>query len=132
VGSKLVLVPCLLVLLSGCGTGERERDAALVAERFHAALEAEDGKGACDALSEEATSKLEQQEEKPCEEAILDLDLPSGGAVAHTQVHMTSALTTLAEGGSDFLDEGPDGWRISAAGCDQTVPDHPYRCVLEG
>ena len=44
---------------------------------------------------------------------------------------MTSAHATLAEGGTDFLDEGPDGWRVSAAGCEPTAPSQPYDCELE-
>jgi hypothetical protein len=52
--------------------------------------------------------------------------------VADTRVEITSAIATLAEGGSDFLDEGPGGWKISAAGCEPTLPDQPYECELEG
>jgi hypothetical protein len=133
VGAKPVLFACMLVLLlAGCGTSDRERDAAAVAERFHGALEAGDGRAACEELSEEAASTLEQQEEKPCEEAILELELPSGGTVADTRVELTNAIATLSEGGTDFLDEGSEGWKISAAGCDATLPDEPYECVLEG
>ena len=123
---------CLLaLLLAGCGTADREADAAAVTQRFHAALEAGDGQAACDELNEETASKLEDQERKPCEEAILALDLPKGGSVADARVYVTSAFTTLAEGGSDFLDEGPDGWRVSAAGCEPTAPSQPYDCELE-
>jgi hypothetical protein len=102
-----------------------------VTERFHAALENGDGRAACDELNEETASKLESQEKKPCEDAILSLDLPKGGTVADTRVYVTSALATLAEGGTDFLDEGSDGWRVSAAGCVPTVPSQPYDCELE-
>jgi hypothetical protein len=116
---------------AGCGTADREHDAAAVAESFHAALERGDGQAACDELGQETASKLEQQEKKPCEEAILSLELPKGGTVADTRVYVTSARTTLAEGGSDFLDEGPDGWRVSAAGCEPTAPSQPYDCELE-
>jgi hypothetical protein len=125
---------CLLALVaaSGCGTGDRADDAAAVATRFHAALEAEDGQAACEELSEETASTLEQQEKKPCEEAILELELPKGGTVAVRRVEMRSAYTGLAEGGADFLDEGPEGWKISAAGCKPTAPDQPYDCELEG
>ena len=102
-----------------------------MAQRFHAALERGDGKAACAALSERTASKLEDQEQKPCEKAILSLELPKGGTVADTRVYVTSAFATLAEGGSDFLDEGPDGWRVSAAGCEPTAPSQPYDCELE-
>ena len=128
---RVALFACVLVL-AGCGTGGREQDAASVAEAFHAALEDGDGQAACDELGAATSSKLEQQEEKPCEEAVLGLDLPKGGTVADTRVEVTSAIATLAEGGSDFLDEGPDGWKVAAAGCEPTLPDQPYECELEG
>ena len=132
-GPRVASAACLLALaLAGCGTGERADDAAAVAERFHAALEAGDGQAACDELSEETALALEQQEKKPCEEAVLELGLPEGGSVADTRVEITSAVATLAEGGTDFLDEGPDGWKIAAAGCTPTLPDQPYDCELEG
>jgi hypothetical protein len=121
----------LALALAGCGTADREDDAGAVAERFHAALEDGDGPAACAELNEETASKLEQQEKKPCEDAILSLELPRGGTVADTRVYVTSAFTTLAEGGSDFLDEGSDGWRVSAAGCVPTAPSQPYDCELE-
>ena len=88
-----------------------------VTEQFHAALEQDDGQAACDELSEETASKLEQEEGKPCEEAILELDLPKGGTVALRRVETRSAYADLAEGSADFLDEGAGGWKISAAGC---------------
>jgi hypothetical protein len=133
VRSTVARIACLAVLaLAGCGTGERASDAGGVAERFHAALEAGDGQAACEQLSEETASKLERQEKKPCEQAILELELPKGAQVADTSVDVTNAVATLAEGGADFLDEGPDGWKISAAGCVPTLPDQPYECELEG
>ena len=132
-GPKVAAAACLAALVvAGCGTRERAEDAAAVSERFHAALEADDGPAACEELSEETASKLERQQQLPCEEAILELELPKGGSVADTRVEITSAVTTLAEGGSDFLDEGPDGWKIAAAGCVPTLPDQPYECELEG
>jgi hypothetical protein len=132
VGPGVALLACLLALaLAGCGTGDREHDASAVAQRFHAALEAGDGQAACHELSEESASKLEQQEKKPCEEAIVSLDLPKGGTVAEAGVYLTSAFAQLAEGGTDFLDEGPDGWKVSAAGCEPTAPSQPYDCPVE-
>jgi hypothetical protein len=129
---KAASFACLLALaLAGCGTTDRENDAGAAAQRFHAALEAGDGQAACAHLNQETASKLESQEKKPCAEAILSLDLPKGGTVADSRVYVTSAFTTLAEGGGDFLDEGPDGWKVSAAGCEPTAPSQPYDCELE-
>jgi hypothetical protein len=133
VGPKPVVVACLLaVALAACGSGGRERDAAAVSERFHAALQTGDGRVACDELNEETASKLEQQEKKPCAEAILGLELPKGGSVEATRVYVESAYTSLAGGEADFLSDGPAGWKISAAGCRPSAPDQPYECELEG
>jgi hypothetical protein len=133
VGPKPAVAACLLAVpLAACATADRERDAAAVSERFHAALDSGDGAAACEELSEETASKLEQQEEKPCDEAVLDLELPKGGTVTVRDVEVRSAYTELSSGGADFLNEGPTGWKISAAGCRPTAPEQPYECVLEG
>jgi hypothetical protein len=132
VGSKPAVFACLLALpLAACGTGGRERDAAAVAQRFHAALQQDDGQAACAELNPETASKLEQEEKKPCEEAITSLDIPKGGTIADTRVYLTSALASIAAGGVDFLDESSDGWWVSAAGCTPTAPGQPYDCELE-
>lgn len=133
-GRRPLLAVLLVALpLTACGTGERGRDAAAVSEAFHAALAQGNGQKACDQLSEETASKLEQQEGKPCEEAILTLELPKGGTAAIRRVEITSAYIGLAEGTADFLDEGPEGWKISAAGCEPTASsDQPYDCEVEG
>jgi hypothetical protein len=134
VGSKHLVVACLalLVPLAACGTGHRGTDAGAVVERFHAALGSGDAAGACRELSEEAVSQLEQQEGKPCAKAILGMKLPKGGTAAVKRVEMTSAYVRLDQGSADFLDEGPDGWRISAAGCRPSAGGKPYECELEG
>jgi hypothetical protein len=133
VRTKPAVLACLVAAsIAACGTGDREGDAAAVSERFHAALQVGDGQAACDLLNEETASKLEQQEKKPCDQAILGLGLPRGGAVAATGVYVQSAYAHRAEGGTDFLSAGPEGWRISAAGCRPTAPAQPYECELEG
>ena len=132
-GPGVVCLACVVAFaFAGCGAGERADDVAAVAQRFHAALESGDVQAACDELSEETASKLEHQEQKPCEEAILELELPKGGTVAVKRVEMRSAFAGLAEGGADFLDEGHEGWKVSAAGCRPTAPEQPYECELEG
>ena len=133
--SSAIAVGLLLVLalgLAGCATGDREREAAAVAERFHAALERGDGQAACGELNEETASKAEQQEQRPCEEAVLRLGLPEGGAATRTVVYLRSASVDLAQGGTTFLSEGSLGWKVSASGCDPAEPDQPYECDLEG
>ena len=131
-GLKPAVFACVLALsLAACGTGGRERDAAGVAERFHAALEQDDGRAACEELNPETASRLEQEEKKPCEEAVTSHEIPKGGSVADTRVYMTSALVSLAEGTVDFLDESSEGWWISAAGCTRTEPTQPYDSELE-
>jgi hypothetical protein len=135
VGAKPRLSACLLVALAltACGTGNRERDAEAVVESFHAALQSGDGQAACDELSEEVASKLEQQEGKPCEEAIVSLKIPKGGSVAVRHVEMRNAYMGLAEGSADFLEEGAHGWEIAAAGCQPAAASNqPYECELEG
>jgi hypothetical protein len=132
VGLKPALFACLLaVAVAGCGTAERGDDAAAVATRFHQALEQGDGQAACAELNPETASKLEQEEMKPCEEAITSLELPKGGSLADARVYVTSALASLADGTADFLDESSEGWWISAAGCKATEPGQPYDCELE-
>jgi hypothetical protein len=115
----------------GCAADEK-RDAAAVAERFYAALERGDGRTACRALSATAEGAVECQENAPCEEAILRLDLPRGALATKSRVYLRSASVDLAEGSVTFLGEGPGGWKITAAGCIPSAPDQPYDCELEG
>ncbi len=129
VGTATLLA--LACLLSACGTSGREADATTVVERFQAALADGDGPAACAELSEETSEALQRQEGKPCDEAILGLALPTGSRVGDTDVEATSTAVSLLGGGTLFLNEVPDGWEISAAGCSPTAPDLPFDCELE-
>jgi hypothetical protein len=128
--AAVVAVACLSVV--GCGESGEEKDAAAVAERFHAALERDDGRAACEELSATTRSAVERQEKAPCDEAILRLDLPRSAAPEKSRVYLLSASVDLAGGSVTFLNEGPAGWRVSAAGCARSGPDRPYDCELEG
>jgi hypothetical protein len=119
------------VSVAGCGTAQRADDARAVAERFQSALDGDDGAAACAELSEETSKALEQQEGSPCEEAILEVELPDGTELGDAEVAVTSAAVPVLEGGRLFLDEGPGGWEIAAAGCTPTAPDLPLDCALE-
>jgi hypothetical protein len=118
-------------LTAGCGTAQRADDAGAVAERFQTALDRDDGAAACAELSEGTSEALEQQEGSPCEEAILELELPDGTQLGDAEVDVTSAAVPVLEGGTLFLDEGPGGWEVSAAGCSPSAPDLPFDCALE-
>ena len=116
---------------AGCGAADRADDSTRVARHFQRALSAQDGKVACAQLSAETAGKLEQDEQKPCASAILDLDLPTGGDVARARVYVTSASVEGPEGEAIFLEEAPEGWEVSAAGCRPTEPEQPLDCELE-
>jgi hypothetical protein len=128
----VVLATSAVAVSAGCGPEDRATDAAAVAEGFHGALELGDAPDACAALAEDTRSKLEQQEQAPCEEAILELELPRGATAAETSVYVTTASVSLTEGGKTFLDESASGWKVSAAGCTRAASDLPYDCELEG
>ena len=109
----------------------RERDARAVVGRSRRRSAERDGTAACAELSAETSSELEQDEGKPCRRAILGLGLP-GGTRSERRGDRDLGRRVAAEGGTLFLDQGPDGWEISAAGCRPSAPDQPFECELEG
>jgi hypothetical protein len=125
------LAACML-LAAGCGTEGKESDVIAVSDEFHAALEERDGARACSRLTEETVETLEREEMSPCPEAILELDLPAGARASGADLYVTSAYADLPGSGAAFLDQGPAGWRISAAGCTPGRPERPFDCELGG
>jgi len=119
----------LALALTGCGTDSSERDARGSVERFFAAFEQHDGAAACDELSQETVSEVEQSEKKPCARAILSEDV-SPAPVTGVEVYMQSAQAKLRGGETVFLEQTPQGWKVSAAGC-KPQPGKPYQCELE-
>jgi hypothetical protein len=118
-----------LLGVPGCGREGSERAARHSAERFYEAFEAGDGDGACAQLTEEAQSALERNKQKPCQQAVLDLEL-SPAKPTSVQVAVTSAVVDTEEGDTAFLDQTSSGWKISAIGCEEVV-GQPYECELE-
>ena len=98
-------------------------------ERFSAAIRANDGETACSLLAAQTRTALEEQEGSRCESAILELGL-SGGAVGRVDVAEAAARAEVAGDGGAYLDEGPDGWRITALGC-RPLTGRPDDCELE-
>ena len=115
-------------LRGGCASGDAPADRA---EHFHRALADGDGSGACDDLSQETRTALEQQEQKPCEEAITGLRLPEHAGEPETEVYGSMAQVRMGEE-TLFLSRYDDGWRVVAAGCRPTSGDRPHECELEG
>ena len=117
----------------GCGTGDDRAQARAVVERFYGAVRDGRGDDACAALSPDAVSQLESQAGQPCSTVITRLDY-DGGAVVAAHVYVTNAKVDLRSGESAFLDQGPDGWRLTAIGCrPESGPprDVPFECELE-
>ena len=128
----LLAVALAALLLAGCGPAADRATARAVTERFFAALGRGDGARACAELSQDARSKLESQEQKPCAQAITGLGL-KGAPIAHVDVDMVKAFVRLADGDAAFLDQGKQGWQLSAVGCKRqgTPNEHPYDCDVE-
>ena len=126
----LILAPCLLA--AGCGTAEREADLIAVSDTFHAALAAQDGAAACAELSTDAAETLERDERRPCPEAVLELDLPAGVRASAAEVWVTSGYADLPGPKVAFFENGPAGWKVTAAGCTPSSPGRPYDCELGG
>ncbi len=103
-----------------------------VSDSFHAALAARDGAAACAELNSDAAETLEREEELPCPEAVLELDLPAGARALGAEVYVDSGYADLPGAGAAFLGDGPEGWKVTAAGCVPSAPDEPYDCELGG
>jgi len=128
----LALLAVAALATAGCGQSG-DRDAArATTTRFLAAYDGEQGELACAALSEDTRKELESQEQRPCPEVIGEVELQPG-AVEHVDVAVTNAKVDLAGGGSVFLSEGSDGWKISALGCkpEGEPTNSPLDCELE-
>jgi hypothetical protein len=126
----VALAACTLAV--GCGTADREADLIAVSDSFHAALEARDGIAACAELSRDAVQTLEFQEKRPCAEAVLELDLPKGVRATAAEVWVTSGYADLPGPDVAFFENGPAGWKVTAAGCSPSSPGRPYDCELGG
>jgi len=126
-----IAVAALLASVSGCtAVDDRAAAAGAVALRMLRAVDARDGETACQSLAPETAAELEQSDEKPCPEAILDAKLPAPGAVTATKVYGQWAQVRLT---SDtlFLAVFAGGWRVVAAGC-KSRGEAPYDCAVQG
>ncbi len=127
---RLACVVVAAIATSGCG-GQSTDDPRGVAERFYAAVARDEGSRACAQLSPDLVTEIEDQEMKPCEKAVLTLEL-EGSRARSAEAYIETAAVEMDSGDRVFLDETPDGWRIAALGC-RTEPgeEAPQDCEAE-
>jgi hypothetical protein len=127
---RIAVLMLSIVVVAGCGRADDDRAVGAVTERFLQAVEDGDGAHACAQLSPGAVEALEHDESKACDEAAPELEV-SPSRVTRTQVFATAAKVDLADGQSAFLELTPNGWRLSAAGCEPEPGDAPYTCEVD-
>ncbi|MFI6417256.1 hypothetical protein ACIBG6_07565 [Streptomyces sp. NPDC050842] len=122
-----------LAVLCACGAPQARQDGATRAGRiFEEALAVGDYPAACELLAPESREQLEEDEKRPCEQALAAQELPRGGGLRSVDVYGRQALLRLHDE-TLFLSQFDDGWRVTAAGCvREPGVDTPYRCVLKG
>ena len=126
--AKIVGVLVIAALLvTGCGSAQREAATATAAE-FLTAVKDSDLATACGLLAPDTRESVEG----PCEGGFPEL---SGGSVGGVVVGTVEVWGDRAQAKSDagvlFLVELDTGWRVSAAGCEPSVGD-TYECTLAG
>jgi hypothetical protein len=119
-----------LIAVSAC-TGPGADQAGQVADSF-ARLASDDPGKACDLLAPRTREDIEKAAEKSCVEALPDEDLPDPSPLLSVEVFGHDAIARL---GNDtvFLARFPEGWRVTAAGCQRGPNDaKPYDCDISG
>jgi hypothetical protein len=127
---RLLIVSVGVALaLTGCtSAGDRSGAATTTAVRLLTAVADHDGAAACAVLAPDTMAEVSQDE--PCEQAILDEDLPKPGTVEKASVYGQWAQVKLSDD-TVFLAVFPGGWRVVAAGCTPRG-DRPYDCAVQG
>jgi hypothetical protein len=119
-----------LIAVSAC-TGPGADQAGQVAGSFTRLASDDPGK-ACDLLAPGTREEVEKAAEKSCAEALPDEDLPDPSPLVSVEVYGHDAIARF---GNDtvFLARFPEGWRITAAGCQAGPNDaKPYDCDISG
>jgi hypothetical protein len=131
--SLAIALALLCLAVTGCGRGADREDATAVAERFFAAVGSGDGPAACRLLAPDTREALEDEEQKPCRDAIGGVQIDEARPTA-VELYLTNAQADLDNGERAFLSRTTDGWRVSAAGCTtgEGPPEEvPMECELE-
>jgi hypothetical protein len=117
-----------LVAVAGCSSSQTPGVSA-AAQGFYTAVAEGDGAGACELLSAATVTELEQSAGKACPEAVLEEDIPEPGDVDSARVYGTMAIVTAA-GDTMFLSRFPQGWLVTAAGCQLSDQVDRYDCAV--
>jgi hypothetical protein len=131
--SIAIALALLCLAATGCGRGADREDATAVAERFFAAVGSDDGAAACRLLAADTRKALEDEEQKPCRDAIGGVQIDEARPTA-VELYLTNAEADLDNGERAFLSRTGNGWRVSAAGCttgEGPPEDVPMECELE-
>lgn len=127
---SLTLLTGALVGVSAC-TGPGADQAAQVAESFEQ-LTSTDAAQACDLLAPGTRIEVEKAADKACADALGDEDLPDASAVDNVEVYGHDAIVRFGDD-TVFLARFPEGWRVTAAGCQPGPSDQkPYDCTVSG
>jgi hypothetical protein len=120
------------VSLAGCGNAGDDAVRG-VTGRFVDAEGSGNGEAACAQLSPQTRAELEKSEQRQCSVAVTHLRLKPGG-VARVEVYVMNAMVELTSGETEFLEQGKEGWRLTAVGCTSRggkPADQPYDCQLQ-
>lgn len=116
------------VLLAGCAVDAAQQEIVAAASEFVRA----DAERACALLAPQTLESLERRAKAACPPALAALGLPKDVDVRRAEVAGESGQVQF---GDDvvFLARFPDGWRVTAAGCQRTDLDAavPYECEVE-
>jgi len=96
------------ILLAGCSSSA-DQSAGASAEQLLSSAAQGDGTRACEVLSPSTRSELEQSSGKPCAQAILEEDLPSGG-LEKVEVFETMAIVHTEPRRCSFPGSTLGGW----------------------
>ena len=126
---RLLLLAIASAVVTGCGSSQ-VGDVEQAAAAFYDAVGAQDGKAVCQLLAPRTREELEQSAQQPCEQAVLDQDIPAAGA---GDVRVFGTMAQVRSGAeSAFLTRFSDGWRIWAAACTPGGPGGTYDCAVSG
>jgi len=128
--AKVVVLAVAVLSTTSCGSlGPDTRAAGDVALRFTKSVADRDGTAACALLAPSTRSELESGG-KPCAQAVLEEQLPTGSVIERTSAFGRGAQSVL-RGDVVFLAEFGSRWLVTAAGC-RPRDAAPYDCTVSG